>query len=67
MDMWPAFGAEVCMHCSKAEVVFDQFHLVANFGKDVIDKVRIHEANRLKEDKAARERITSNSYNVSAR
>jgi len=52
------------MHCPNAEVVFDQFHVVANFGKDVIDKVRINEANRVKDDKAARELIKGAKWNL---
>jgi transposase len=64
MDMWPAFEAEVRMHCPNAEIVFDQFHVVANFGKDVIDKVRIQEAHRVKDDKAARELIKGAKWNL---
>lgn len=64
MDMWPAFEAEVRMHCPNAEVVYDQFHVLANFGKEVIDRVRVDEANRLKDDKAARELIKGARWNL---
>jgi transposase len=64
MDMWPAFEAEVRMHCPSAEIVFDQFHIVANFGKDVIDKVRTSEVYRVKDDKAARELIKGAKWNL---
>jgi len=64
MDMWPAFEGEVRMHCPNAEIVYDQFHVLANFGKEVIDRVRVDEANRLKDDKAARELIKGARWNL---
>ena len=57
MDMWLAFESEVRRHCPQAEIVYDQFHVVASFGKEVIDKVRTDEARRVKSDKAAQELI----------
>lgn len=41
-------------HCPNAEVVYDLFHVVAKYGREVIDRVRVDEANRLREDKPAR-------------
>ena len=64
MDMWPAFEAEVRMHCPKAEIVYDQFHVVSNYGRDVIDRVRVNEANRVKDDKVARELIKGSKWNL---
>ena len=64
MDMWPAFEAEVRLHCPNAEIVYDQFHVVANYGKDVIDRIRIEEANRVKDDKVARELIKGARWNL---
>jgi len=57
MDMSAAFEGEVRAQCSNAKIVYDQFHVVANYGHDVIDRIRINEANRLRCDKAAREFI----------
>ena len=54
MDMNTAFDLEVQMHCPNAEIVYDLFHVVAKYGREVIDRVRVDEANRLKEDKKAR-------------
>lgn len=54
MDMNTAFDLEVKAHCPNAEVVYDLFHVVAKFGRDVIDRVRVDRANELKEDKKAR-------------
>jgi len=54
MDMNGAYEAEMRAQCPQAEVVFDLFHVVAKYGHEVIDRVRVDEANRLKHDKAAR-------------
>ena len=54
MDMNTAYDLEVRMHCRNAEVVYDLFHVVAKYGREVIDRVRVDEANRLKSDRPAR-------------
>lgn len=54
MDMSSAFELEVRAQCPNAEVVFDLFHVVAKYGREVIDRVRVDEANRLRHDKKAR-------------
>lgn len=57
MDMHAAFYLEVRAQCPNAEIVFDLFHVVAKYGRDVIDRVRVDEANRLRKDKPARKII----------
>jgi len=57
MDMNTAFDLEVRQQCPKAEVVFDLFHVVALYGRKVIDRIRVDQANALKVDKAARQVI----------
>ncbi|MEX7643362.1 transposase, partial [Stenotrophomonas maltophilia] len=54
MDMNSAFDLEVKAQCPNAEVVYDLFHVVAKYGREVIDRVRVDEANRLRQDKPAR-------------
>lgn len=54
MDMNAAYANEVRAHCPQAEIVYDLFHVVAKYGHDVIDRVRVDEANRLRHDKKAR-------------
>lgn len=54
MDMNTAFDLEVRQHCPQARVVYDLFHVVAKYGREVIDRVRVDEANRLRHDKPAR-------------
>lgn len=54
MDMNTAFDLEVKAHCPNAHVVYDLFHVVAKFGREVIDRVRVDQANALKADPTAR-------------
>lgn len=54
MDMNTAFDLEVQKHCPRAAVVYDLFHVVAKFGREVIDRVRVDQANQLREDRPAR-------------
>jgi transposase len=57
MDMNTAFDLEVRQHCPQAEVVYDLFHVVARFGREVVDRVRVDQANALKEQPVARQVI----------
>lgn len=41
--------------CPQAEIVYDLFHVVAQYGREVVDRVRVDEAHRLQQDKPARE------------
>jgi len=59
MDMSGAYEAEVRHQCPKAEIVFDLFHVVAKYGREVVDRVRVDEANRLSDDKMARKLVKS--------
>ena len=61
MDMNGAYEPEVRQHCPQARIVYDLFHVVAKYGREVIDRVRVDEANRLRADRPARavgERVT---------
>jgi transposase len=57
MDMHAAYEEEVRCQCPLVEIVFDLFHVVAKYGREVVDRVRVDEANRLREDKPARKVI----------
>lgn len=46
MDMNAAYEEEVKAQCPQAEIVYDLFHVVAKYGREVIDKVRTAEAKR---------------------
>lgn len=54
MDMNAGYEIEVKHHCPQAAVVFDLFHVVAKYGREVIDRVRVDRANELRADKPAR-------------
>ena len=62
MDMNGAYETEVRHQCPQAEIVFDLFHVVAKYGREVIDRVRVDEANRLKHDKNARKVVKSSRW-----
>ena len=57
MDMSAAYEQEVRAHCPQAVIVYDLFHVVAKYGREVIDRVRVDEANRLRHDQPARQVI----------
>lgn len=46
MDMNGAYEAEVKEQCPRAKIVYDLFHVVAKYGREVIDAVRTSEAKR---------------------
>ena len=54
MDMNAGYEIEVKHHCPQAAIVFDLFHVVAKYGREVIDRVRVDCANTLRDDKPAR-------------
>jgi len=57
MDMSAAYEEEVKYQCPMVEIVYDLFHVVAKYAREVIDRVRVDEANRLRNDKPARKVI----------
>lgn len=62
MDMNAAYDLEVRAWCPNAEVVYDLFHVVAKYGREVMDRVRVDEANRLRQDKRARQVVKSSRW-----
>lgn len=62
MDMNTAFDLEVQQHCPQAAIVYDLFHVVAKFGREVVDRVRVDQANRLRHDKPARRVIKQSRW-----
>jgi transposase len=47
MDMNGSYAEEVRAHCPRAQLVYDLFHVVAKYGREVIDRVRVDETNRV--------------------
>tara|TARA_Y100001973_G_C5169932_1_gene318428 strand:+ start:302 stop:1321 length:1020 start_codon:yes stop_codon:yes gene_type:complete len=54
MDMNTAFDLEVRAQCPRARVVYDLFHVIAKYGREVISRVRVDAANQLRHDRPAR-------------
>ena len=50
MDMWDPFIKAVREHCPQALIVFDKYHLIASYNRDVIDEVRRSEQRDKKKD-----------------
>ncbi len=59
MDMNAGYELEVKAQCPNAKVVFDLYHVVAKYHREVTDRVRVDEANRLRDDKPARKVVKS--------
>jgi transposase len=47
LDMWAPYAAEVRAQCPQAQLVYDLFHVVAKYGREVIDRVRVDQTNRV--------------------
>jgi len=62
MDMNAGYMEEVKARCRHAEIVYDLFHVVAKYGREVIDRVRVDEANRLRQDRPARHLVKSSRW-----
>jgi transposase len=62
MDMNAAYAEEVRAQCPGAKIVYDLFHVVAKYGREVIDRVRVDEANRLRDDKPARRLVKGSRW-----
>ena len=57
MDMSAAFAQEVRAQCPQAQIVYDLFHVVAKYSREVIDRVRVDAANRVRDDRPRRKVI----------
>jgi len=59
MDMSAGYEREVRAHCPNAAIVFDLFHVVAKYGREVVDRVRVDRANELRSDRSGRRVVKS--------
>jgi len=62
MDMNAGYAEEVRAWCPQAEIVYDLFHVVAKYGRGVIDRMRVDEANRLRQDRRARQLVKGSRW-----
>jgi transposase len=60
--MTTAYELEIKANCPQAEIVYDLFHVVAKYGREVIDRVRVDQANQLREDRPARKVLKSSRW-----
>lgn len=58
MDMSAAYEQETRAHCPQVTIVYDLFHVVAKFGREVIDRVRVDETNRVARAKGPNDQRT---------
>ena len=54
MDMNAGYVLEVKTHCPSAAIVFDLFHVIAKYDREVIDRVRVDRANELRSQRHER-------------
>ncbi len=47
VDMWRHYRTEILAQCPQIKLVYDLFHVVAKYGREVVDRVRVDETNRL--------------------
>ena len=59
MDMNAGYEQEVKAHCPQAAIVFDLFHVIAKYGREVIDRVRVDRANELRGQRRERRIVKS--------
>ena len=62
MDQCTAFDLEVKEQCPHAAIVYDLFHVLANFGRKVLDRVRVDVANQYRKDPANRRLVKGARY-----
>lgn len=62
IDMTTAYELEIQAYCPQAEIVYDLFHVVAKYGREVIDRVRVDQANQLRHDRPARKVLKSSRW-----
>jgi transposase len=54
IDMWDPFIKAIRHHLPRARIVFDLFHVVAGYHREVLDKVRIAAYRKTKDDQERR-------------
>jgi transposase len=62
MDMYGAYEEEVRAQCPQAEIVYDLFHMIAKYSREVIVRVRGLEASRLRSGDSTRQLIKSSHW-----
>ena len=50
MDMWKPYIKVVKEFCPEADIVFDKYHIIASYHRDVIDEIRRSELRKISKD-----------------
>jgi transposase len=62
MDMMATYRQEVEARCPQTEIVYDFFHILSHYGRNVLDRIRVDEANRLRGDRPARKLVKGSKW-----
>ncbi|WP_234969133.1 ISL3 family transposase, partial [Alkalispirochaeta americana] len=62
LDMSSAYINEIAEQCPQAQVIFDHFHVIARYGREVIDRVRVDVANRYRHDPVQRKLVKGSRW-----
>ena len=62
LDMSSAYINEIAEQCPHAQVIFDHFHVIARYGREVIDRVRVDAANRYRHDPIQRKLVKGSRW-----
>ena len=60
IDMNGAYAEELRAHCPHVAIVYDLFHVIAKYGREVVDRVRLDETLRLADRVRLRELLAAN-------
>lgn len=64
MDMNAAFNRVVTEYLPNAKIVYDRFHMQAQFSRDVLGKVRLRKARELRDEAKEMEKLACESKNI---
>lgn len=62
VDMTAAHELGIKANCPNAYIVYGLFHVVAKYGREVVDRVRVDRANLLRQQPSARKVLKSSSW-----
>lgn len=62
IDMTTACELEIKANCPNAKIVYDLFHVVAKYGREVVDRVRFDQADLLRQPPSARKVLKSSRW-----
>ena len=64
MDISTAYFEEIHAQCPHVTLTYDLFHVVAKYGREVINRVRVQQTNRLARAAGPNNRATRDGHHV---